>query len=97
MPHQQPGGRRRIVAERDASDYRVDRLTDRERVAFTLIGQGKSNGEFAGSLLFSPLTAQAHLRNIMTTLAARDRVQLVVIVDDTGFVVAGRRPAPLPS
>jgi len=62
-----------------ASDYRIDRLTEREREVLTLIGQGMSNGEIAGSLFLSPLTAKTHVRNIMTKLAARDRVQLVGI------------------
>jgi DNA-binding NarL/FixJ family response regulator len=97
-----PSVTRRLIADIAAksrpesamSDYRVDRLTDREREVLTLIGQGKSNGEIAGSLFLSPLTAKTHVRNIMTKLAARDRVQLVVIAYETGLVVAGVRPAP---
>ena len=95
-----PSVTRRLIADIAAkarpdsamSDYRVDRLTDREREVLTLIGQGKSNGEIAGSLFLSPLTAKTHVRNIMTKLAARDRVQLVVIAYETGLVVAGVRP-----
>ena len=97
-----PSVTRRLIADIAAkvrpdsamSDYRVDRLTDREREVLTLIGQGKSNGEIAGSLFLSPLTAKTHVRNIMTKLGARDRVQLVVIAYETGFVVAGVRPTP---
>ena len=95
-----PSVTRRLIADIAAkarpdssmSDYRVDRLTDREREVLTLIGQGKSNGEIAGNLFLSPLTAKTHVRNIMTKLAARDRVQLVVIAYETGLVVAGVRP-----
>ena len=95
-----PSVTRRLIADIAAkarpdsamSDYRVDRLTDREREVLTLIGQGKSNGEIAGNLFLSPLTAKTHVRNIMTKLAARDRVQLVVIAYETGLVVAGARP-----
>ena len=97
-----PSVTRRLIADIAAktrpdsamSDYRVDRLTDREREVLILIGQGKSNGEIAGSLFLSPLTAKTHVRNIMTKLAARDRVQLVVIAYETGLVVAGVRPTP---
>jgi DNA-binding NarL/FixJ family response regulator len=77
-----------------ASDCRLDRLTDREREVLTLIGQGMSNGEIAGSLFLSPLTAKTHVRNIMTKLAARDRVQLVVIAYESGLVIAGAHPKP---
>ena len=95
-----PSVTRRLIADIAAkarpdsamSDYRVDRLTDREREVLTLIGHGKSNGEIAGNLFLSPLTAKTHVRNIMTKLAARDRVQLVVIAYETGLVVAGVRP-----
>ena len=96
-----PSVTRRLIADiaaqarpGGAGDYRVDRLTDREREVLTLIGHGMSNGEIAGSLFLSPLTAKTHVRNIMTKLAARDRVQLVVIAYETGLVVAGTRPKP---
>ncbi|HJP79881.1 MAG TPA: helix-turn-helix transcriptional regulator [Pseudonocardiaceae bacterium] len=48
-----------------------------------------SNGAIAGRLFLSPLTAKTNVRNIMTKLAARDRVQLVVIAYETALVVAG--------
>ena len=92
-----PGVTRRLIADIAArgrvdkvvSDYRVDRLTDRERQVLALVGRGQSNDEIAGTLFLSPLTAKTHVSRIMTKLAARDRAQLVVIAYETGIVTVG--------
>jgi DNA-binding NarL/FixJ family response regulator len=71
----------------DASQLRV--LTDREREVLGLVGHGMTNDEIGRRLFLSPLTAKTHVSRIMSKLAARDRVQLVVVAYETGLVRAG--------
>ena len=54
-----------------------------------LVGLGLTNDEIGTRLFLSPLTAKTHVSRIMSKLAARDRVQLVVIAYETGLVRAG--------
>ena len=72
----------------DASQLSV--ITDREREVLALVGQGLTNEEIGKHLFLSPLTAKTHVSRIMAKLAARDRVQLVVIAYETGLVSPGR-------
>jgi DNA-binding NarL/FixJ family response regulator len=72
----------------DASALSV--ITEREREVLALVGQGLTNDEIGKALYLSPLTAKTHVSRIMAKLAARDRVQLVVIAYETGLVAAGR-------
>lgn len=73
---------------------RLDVLTDREREVLELVAHGFTNDEIGSELFLSPLTAKTHVSRIMAKLAARDRVQLVVVAYETGLVRAGyRRPA----
>lgn len=64
-------------------------LTEREREVLALVGQGLTNTEIGTALFLSPLTAKTHVSRIMSKLAARDRVQLVVVAYETGLVKAG--------
>lgn len=64
-------------------------LTGREREVLALVGQGLTNEEIGRELFLSPLTAKTHVSRIMSKLAARDRVQLVVVAYETGLVRAG--------
>lgn len=64
-------------------------LTDREREVLALVGQGLSNDEIAVRLVLSPLTAKTHVSRIMSKVAARDRVHLVVLVYESGLVSPG--------
>ena len=91
-----PGVTRRLL-ERISSQLRdvpdasqLDVITDREREVLALVGQGLTNEEIGRELFLSPLTAKTHVSRIMAKLAARDRVQLVVIAYETGLVAAGR-------
>ncbi|MEV4517535.1 response regulator transcription factor [Dactylosporangium sp. NPDC049525] len=92
-----PSVTRRLIADIAAkgrpdkvtADYRIDRLTDRERQVLALVGRGQSNDEIATNLFLSPLTAKTHVSRIMTKLAVRDRAQLVVIAYETGLVTVG--------
>ena len=92
-----PGVTRRLL-ERMANDLRqrpdshtadtvaLTTLTDREREVLGLVGLGLTNGEIGVRLFLSPLTAKTHVSRIMSKLAARDRVQLVIIAYEAGLV-----------
>ena len=71
---------------------RLDVLTEREREVLGLVGQGLTNEEIGARLYLSPLTAKTHVSRIMTKLAARDRVQLVIVAYETGLVAPGAIP-----
>ncbi|WP_434976005.1 response regulator [Streptomyces hydrogenans] len=64
-------------------------VTDREREVLTLVGRGLSNQEIAGELFISPATAKAHVARLLTRLAARDRIQLVILAYEFGLVSPG--------
>ncbi|WP_291047063.1 response regulator transcription factor [Herbiconiux sp.] len=65
-------------------------LTPREREVLALVGAGLTNDEIGARLHLSPLTAKTHVSRIMTKLAARDRVQLVIVAYETGLAAPGR-------
>lgn len=71
---------------------RLAPLTEREREVLALVGQGLTNEEIGARLYLSPLTAKTHVSRIMTKLAARDRVQLVIIAYESGLVAPGVVP-----
>jgi DNA-binding NarL/FixJ family response regulator len=87
-----PGVTRRLLAQvsaglrRPVDEARLEPLTEREREVLRLVGRGLTNQEIGAELFLSPLTAKTHVSRIMTKLAARDRVQLVVIAYETGLV-----------
>ncbi|QNO38672.1 response regulator transcription factor [Protaetiibacter sp. SSC-01] len=68
---------------------RLADLTEREREVLALVGHGLTNEEIGARLFLSPLTAKTHVSRIMSKLAARDRVQLVIVAYDTGLVTPG--------
>lgn len=90
-----PGVTRRLIEEYvDRSGDPVqfpelEHLTEREREVLVLVAGGLSNAEIAASLWCSPATAKTHVSRIMTKLAARDRVRLVVIAYEAGLVRPG--------
>lgn len=91
-----PGVTKRLL-ERIAGDLKeapdtaqLAVLTEREREVLGLVGQGLTNDEIGRHLFLSPLTAKTHVSRIMSKLAARDRVQLVVVAYETGLVKTGR-------
>ncbi|WP_328475179.1 response regulator transcription factor [Actinoplanes sp. NBC_00393] len=67
----------------------LDELTEREREVLVLVAHGLSNGDIAGRLHLSPLTAKTHVNRAMTKLGVRDRAQLVVIAYQCGLVRPG--------
>lgn len=64
-------------------------LTEREREVLGLVGAGLTNAEIGTRLFVSPLTAKTHVSRIMSKLAARDRVQLVILAYEAGLVRTG--------
>jgi DNA-binding NarL/FixJ family response regulator len=77
-----------LAEPRDASALGV--LTDREREVLALVGRGLTNAEIGAQLFLSPLTAKTHVSRIMSKLAARDRVQLVIVAYEAGLVRPGQ-------
>jgi DNA-binding NarL/FixJ family response regulator len=71
---------------------RLAGLTEREREVLALVGQGLTNEEIGARLFLSPLTAKTHVSRIMAKLAARDRVQLVIVAYESGLVTPGVVP-----
>jgi len=90
-----PGVTKRLLERmstglRDAPDEGLlAALTDREREVLRLVGLGLTNDEIAERLVLSPLTAKTHVSRIMSKLAARDRVHLVVVAYEAGLVAPG--------
>jgi DNA-binding NarL/FixJ family response regulator len=82
----------RLAAGTDAprDDSALAALTEREREVLGLVGRGLTNTEIADRLFLSPLTAKTHVSRIMSKLAARDRVQLVITAYEAGLVSPGR-------
>ncbi len=63
-------------------------LTDRELEVLKMVARGMSNAEIAEELVISPATAKTHVAHLLTKLAARDRIQLVIIAYQSGLVAA---------
>ncbi|MFE6866412.1 response regulator [Kitasatospora sp. NPDC057692] len=91
-----PSVTRRLIAEFAArpataappADRRLTGITDREREILTLVGRGLSNTEIAAELVLSTATVKTYMSRLLTKLAARDRVHLVILAYESGLVGA---------
>jgi DNA-binding NarL/FixJ family response regulator len=61
-------------------------ITLREREVLALIATGLSNAEIAQQLSITAATAKTHVGHLLTKLAARDRVHLVILAYQAGLV-----------
>jgi DNA-binding NarL/FixJ family response regulator len=69
----------------------LEGLTPREREVLLLVARGLSNAEIAGELFLTLGTVKTHVAHILRKLDARDRVQAVVVVYESGLI--GARPS----
>jgi DNA-binding NarL/FixJ family response regulator len=64
-------------------------LTEREREALTRLAHGESDAEIAEALFVTEHTVQTHVARLLRKLGLRDRVQVVVLAHESGFVQPG--------
>jgi len=67
----------------------LGRLTDREREVLVEVARGLSNLEVGRRLGVSETTVKTHVGRILTKLALRDRVQIVVFAYENGIARPG--------
>ena len=83
------------IARRPAGDPAaypaLDTLTEREVEVLRLMATGRSNAEIATELYLGEATVKTHVGRVLAKLAARDRVQAVVIAYESGLVTPGAR------
>jgi len=81
------------IARRPVSDPTaypgLETLTERELDVIRLMAKGRSNAEIAADLYLGEATIKTHVGRILAKLAARDRVQAVVIAYESGLVTPG--------
>jgi DNA-binding NarL/FixJ family response regulator len=65
-------------------------LSPREQEVLRLIAAGHSNAEIAQEMFLSAATVKSHVARLLAKLGMRDRVQLVVLAYESGFVQPGR-------
>jgi DNA-binding NarL/FixJ family response regulator len=68
---------------------RLEALTEREVEVLRHVATGLTNAEVAGRMSLSPATVKTHVARILSKLALRDRVQLVVLAYESGMVIVG--------
>jgi DNA-binding NarL/FixJ family response regulator len=69
---------------REAARTRLERLSDREREVARAVGEGKANAEIAAELFMSVATVKAHVSRLLDKLEVDNRVQIALMVQDSG-------------
>ena len=80
---------RALGEEREArreADQLMGALTTREKEILQLVAQGLSNSEVARHLFISEHTVQSHVRNILSKLEVRSKLQAVALAARLGVV-----------
>ena len=60
-------------------------VTRREREVLALIARGATNGEIAREMVIADTTVKTHVSSLLSKLAARDRVALVLLAQKAGI------------
>ncbi|GAA3740859.1 DNA-binding NarL/FixJ family response regulator [Spinactinospora alkalitolerans] len=61
-------------------------LTEREHEVLRMMARGLSNVEIAEELVLGVETIKTHVRNVLTKLGVRSRIQAVIAAYESGFV-----------
>lgn len=72
-----------VRAPRATPPPELDELTPREQEIFPLIARGLSNAQIGEELFIGETTVKTHITHIFQKLNLRDRVQAVVLADQT--------------
>jgi DNA-binding NarL/FixJ family response regulator len=75
----------RFTAQAPARPELLEGLTDRETDVLRLVARGATNAEIAEDLRIAEGTVKTHVGRLLEKLAARDRIQLVLVAQEAGL------------